>query len=189
MASGDDFDLIRQVKAGSREAFAELVKRYQSRVINVVYHMVGDRDDAEDVAQECFAKAFHRIDSFDFRSGFYTWLYRISVNTATDFLKKMRRRRAVPLDSIPVTQIQGGELGQAPDRSAVRKELSGRVMEILALLPEKYRTVLILRELEEQSYEDIAAILRISVGTVESRLHRARARLREKLDRYLRSGD
>lgn len=181
----EDSDLIRQVKAGSRKAFEGLVVKYQQRVLNVVFHVVGDRDDAEDVAQECFAKAYHRIGSFDFRSSFYTWLYRISVNTASDFVKKMRRRKALPLDAIPLPPIQEGELGQGPDRAAVRRELSHKVKDLLAGLPEKYRTILILRELEERTYDEIAEILQISIGTVESRLHRARARLREKLTRYL----
>jgi RNA polymerase sigma-70 factor (ECF subfamily) len=181
----EDFELIRRSLDGSREAFSELVGRYQDRILNVVLHVLGDPHDAEDVAQECFSKAYRRLSSFDFRSSFYTWLYRIAVNSASDFRKKMRRRQALPLSELELPLPQQGSQGEAPERAAIRKELGARIRDLLAGLPEKFRTVLILRELEERSYEEIAAILGLSIGTVESRLFRARARLREKLRFHL----
>lgn len=182
-----DFDLVRGALAGSEDAFIELVRKYESRIFTLVSRMVANREDAEDVTQEAFTKAYARLSSFTFQSAFFTWLYRIAVNAATDFVKSRRRRRTTSLDEIAETAPAVAGPSGRPDRSASRGELRDRLREAIAELPPVFRTVLVLRELEDLSYDEIARILGCSIGTVESRLFRARARIRESLGPYLGS--
>ncbi len=182
-----DDELVRETLAGSEEAFVTLVKRHEDRVFTVVYRLVSNREDAEDVTQEAFTKAFARLSSFTFQSAFFTWLYRIAVNAAADFMKQRRRRRTTPLDDVAETVPLPGGASSRPDRSATRSEVRERLKGLIAELPPVFRTVLVLRELEDLPYEEIARIVGCSIGTVESRLFRARARIRDGLAPFLRA--
>jgi RNA polymerase sigma-70 factor (ECF subfamily) len=183
----EDAEVIRRVRAGDSELFGVLVDRYGARIARLVRGFIRNEEDARDVAQDAFLKAFARLDRFDGRSAFFTWLYRIAANTAMDHNKKWRRR-PTPLS------LQAESPGAEDDRPAVMPVASGpspleraqaselreRVDEALEAMPPVYREVLVLREIEGLSYDDIARTLRVSRGTVESRLFRARERLRER---------
>jgi len=181
----DDAELVARTRSGDTEAFAALVVRYEARILRLVRGMV-PVSDVEDVAQEAFLKAFRKLDRFDGRSSFYTWLYRISSNTAMDWRKKERRRRHPGLPETPEGEevLPAGTSG--PPRQAARQELGRRIEEAIASLPPKYMEIVLLRETQGLSYEEIAQTLEISKGTVESRLFRARERLRAKLKEWMR---
>jgi RNA polymerase sigma-70 factor (ECF subfamily) len=178
----DDKEIVRRIRGGDAEALRLLVERYQERIFALIYGIVRDAHEVEDVAQEVFLKVYTRIDAFDGRSQFYTWLYRVAVNAAKDHVKKRVRRPAVALDEADA--LPGAAEGPAAE--AARNETALLVRAAIDALPVRYREVLALRELEGLSYDEIAAVLGISIGTVESRLHRARARLKRKLERHVR---
>jgi len=183
----DDSALIQEIKTGSGDAFQALVERYEDRVFALVHQYVKDRSECEDVAQEAFVQGFRKIGSFRGQSSFYTWLYRIAVNTATDHLKRKRRDPSVSLEALPPV-FEETAPSTAPDKALIDREFRARLSEAVEALPEPFKTVLILREFEDCTYEQMAEILECSIGTIESRLFRARQRLREKLTSYLRSG-
>ncbi|MBL8899345.1 MAG: sigma-70 family RNA polymerase sigma factor [Planctomycetes bacterium] len=189
-ATAEDVDLVRLVVAGSQPAFEELVERYQGRIFRLVCRFVTGTAEVEDIVQDVFIKVYRRIETFTFQASFYTWLYRIAVNTASDALSKRRRS---PVRSVEDPSIFSGE-GPAvrspkapargegpPEENLMEEELREVTRSILATIPEKFRTVLILREYEDLSYEEMAQVLGISIGTVESRLFRARARFKDKM--------
>jgi len=181
----DDRDLVRRIRDGDAEALRAIVERYQDRIFSLIFGIVRDRHEVEDVAQEVFLKVYTRIQAFDERSKFYTWLYRVAANAAKDHVKKRSRRPAVALeedDVIPST-------GESPVGHAAAAETRRLVREAIAALPLRYREVLTLRELDGLSYNEIAGVLRISIGTVESRLHRARAKLKRRLEGHVRRHD
>ena len=175
----NDGDLVARMRDGDPEALRAVVERYQDRIFALIYGIVRDRHEVEDVAQEVFFKVFTRIGAFDGRSRFYTWLYRVAANSAKDHLKKRSRRPSVALDED--AGIESGATG--PADSAQNAEVRRRVRRAIHDLPPRYREVLALRELEAMSYNEIAAVLKVSIGTVESRLHRARGRLKSALEK------
>jgi RNA polymerase sigma-70 factor (ECF subfamily) len=187
----DDGAVIEKVRAGDTEAFGILVDRYGVRIRRLVRGFIRHEDDVDDAVQDAFLKAFARLDRFDGRSAFYTWLYRIAANTAMDHNKKVRRRPTPLSLDAPAAGSDEGESerravnpahpGPSPVQGAVRSELRARIDAALDSLPPRYREVLVLRELEGLTYEEIARTLNVSRGTVESRLFRARERLRERL--------
>ncbi len=186
----EDAEVIARVRAGDAEAFGILVERYGGRLQRLVRGFVRGEEEVEDVVQDAFLKAFSRLDRFDGRSAFYTWLYRIAANTAMDHNKKVRRRpRPLSLDGPPAgDEGDGGPAapapahpGPAPEHGAMRSELRDAIDRALDSLPDRHREVIVLREIEGLSYEEIARTLRVSRGTVESRLFRARERLRARL--------
>jgi RNA polymerase sigma-70 factor (ECF subfamily) len=173
--------LIEQAVQGDYAAFGQLVRQYQDRLFTSLVHYVGQREEAEDIAQDAFVQALLKLDSFRHQSTFYTWLYRIAFNVANS-----RRRRYRPEISIQQAVNPGTDPPDPHDPPAEHLLRSERVEQIqLALngLSEEFRSVLILREIDGFDYESIARVLDISVGTVRSRLHRARALLREQLRR------
>ncbi len=176
----DDLALVARIRKGDAEALRDVVQLYQDRIFALIFGIVRDEHEVQDVAQEVFMKVFQRIDAFDERSKFYTWLYRVAVNAAKDHVKKRRRRPAVPLEDD--TAIRDRREG--PGARAAGEETRRLVRDALDSLPEKYRVVLTLRELEGLSYNEIAAVLKVSLGTVESRLHRARERLKRRLQSH-----
>ena len=181
----DDRELVRRIRDGDAEALRAIVERYQDRIFSLIYGIVRDRHEVEDVAQEVFLKVYTRIQAFDERSKFYTWLYRVAANAAKDHVKKRSRRPAVALEEdnvLPAT-------GTSPVGHAAAAETRRLVREAIAALPLRYREVLTLRELEGLSYSEIAGVLQISIGTVESRLHRARAKLKRRMERHARRRD
>jgi RNA polymerase sigma-70 factor (ECF subfamily) len=176
----DDAQLIDQALAGHSEAFGQLVARYQDRLYNSLVHVVGSRDLAYDAIQDAFVQAFVKLHTFERASAFYTWLYRIAFNIAVS-----RKRRDKP--TVSVDQIREG-LGQEPvDRGAgpadrmERQERACQVQAGLSRISEEHRAILVLREVDGCAYEEIAEILGLPVGTIRSRLHRARMQLKEQL--------
>ena len=176
----DDAVLVASARAGDSQAFAALLGRYETRIVRLVRGMVPESD-VEDVTQEAFLKAYRKLGNFDGRSSFYTWLYRVTANTAMDWRKRERHRRHAPLPEGPEGDDAVPSAEAGPERSASRRELAARIDAAIEALPEKYHEILVMREVEGLSYEEIAERLDMSKGTVESRLFRARERLREKL--------
>lgn len=180
----DDAQLIQVTLAGNSAAFGQLVRKYQDRLYNALAHQMGSAEDARDVLQEAFVQAFLKLDSFRGQSRFYTWLYRIAFNQAIS-----HQRRAKPLASLDHGREQTGDepvdRHSPPEGRLVQQETVEQVQQALAQLDDQFRQVLVLRELEDCSYETIAEMLELPVGTVRSRLHRARMQLREKLKAVL----
>lgn len=157
-----------QCEENTEQFFAHLLRRYRNPIVNLAYQMLGDRDEAEDVAQETFVQAFLHLHRFRGQSGLFTWLYRIAINVCR---MRLRKRRPLPLSDVQHPDDTGFD-----ERAWVLKQ---QVDEVLRQLPEPLREVLILREIHEMSYEEIALVLRIPVGTVRSRLFTARQRFAE----------
>jgi RNA polymerase sigma-70 factor (ECF subfamily) len=181
----DDSQLIGATLAGNSAAFGDLVTKYQDRLYNTMVHVVGSAEDAQDVVQEAFVQAFVRLDRFRGASAFYTWLYRIAFNAAmTD---KRRRRPTGSVDELRERTgddpVDGAGL---PDVPVLQEERVGQVRAALVALSEEHRAVLVLREMDGRPYDEIAEVLELPVGTVRSRLHRARLQLREQLQGVLR---
>lgn len=180
----DDGQLIDQALAGDSAAFGQLVQKYQDRLYNTMIHVAGSREEAEDVVQDAFVQAFVKLDTFQRASGFYTWLYRIAFNFS---ISRKRRRR--PELSVDASREKAGnepaDLGELPDERIVRAESVQQVRQALAGLNEQHRAILVLREIEGQCYESISEILDLPIGTVRSRLHRARLQLRDELQQML----
>jgi len=177
--------LIELSRAGDQDAFGELVVKHRDRIHRLVFGLLRDSGEAEDVTQEVFVKAFYRLSSYKGNSAFYTWLYRVAVNAATDWRKKWRRRKGLSLEDGPVGSAGLKDEGPRPERLAHGRELGERIEWALAEMPEKYRVMIVLREYEGLSYEEIARVLELRKGTVESRLFRARERLKALLLPYM----
>jgi len=180
----DDAQLIEQTLAGRSAAFGQLVTKYQDRLYNTLVHVTGDAEDARDAAQDAFVQAFVKLKSFQGASAFYTWLYRIAFNVAVS-----HRRRRRPTVSVEHAREVGGmepmDTTEPPTERAEREERARQVHEALGQLSEEHRDVLVLREMDGFCYETIAEILELPVGTVRSRLHRARLQLHEQLKEVL----
>jgi len=183
----EDDQLVEEALGGNALSFQLLVERYQERIFALARHYTKSAVEVEDIAQDTFLKAYRRLDSFQRQSSFSTWLYRIAVNTALDFLKRSGRSpvQAVEdpeLSAAPMrAQAGSGATLSAPDANLRREELARITQRVLAELPDIFRTVLVLREFEDMPYQEMAEVLGISIGTVESRLFRARARFKEAL--------
>lgn len=182
-APREDLALVRETLAGNQLSFQLLVERYAPRMFALVRHYTQSAVEVEDIVQDTFLKAFRRLDSFQEQSSFYTWLCRIAINTALDTLKRAGRNPVQAVEDpelVPEPERRGAAL-PAPDARLEQQEVAEVTQKVLAELPEIFRTVLVLREFEQMAYQDIADLLGISIGTVESRLFRARARFRERL--------
>lgn len=181
----DERRLIEQAGRGDEDAFEQLVVTYEKMVYNLVLRMVGSREDAFDLAQETFIKAWHAISLFQFDSKFSTWLCRIASNTCIDFLRKERKRKMISLTVLDDEDAQY-EIPVADSRmdpAEITQERWDRqvVYDALQSLPAEYRTVLSLRAIEDMSYEEIGDVLDLKQGTVKSRIARAREKLRREL--------
>ena len=174
-----DETLIRQAAAGDQNAFAALLAAYQKPVYNLALRMTGSPDDALDLSQEAFLRAWRGLSGYRFDASFSTWLYRLTGNVCIDFLR--RRKPNVSLTSMAEQGFDPPDAAATPEESALRREDGDEVRRAIALLPEDMRTVLILSALEGKRYEEIADITGVAVGTVKSRLNRARLRLSEIL--------
>jgi RNA polymerase sigma-70 factor (ECF subfamily) len=179
----EDASLVQETLAGNQASFQLLVERYQDRLFALVRHYTKDPALIEDIVQETFLKSFRRLDGFQHESSFYTWIYRIAVNTVLDVMK---RRGRSPVTTSEDPELLAGPTApdprvMAPDARMQREEIAAITQECLAEIPDIFRTVLVLREFDGLAYQDIADLLGISIGTVESRLFRARARFKEKL--------
>ncbi|MGE0608226.1 MAG: RNA polymerase sigma factor [Pirellulales bacterium] len=180
----DDAQLIDDALKGQSAAFGHLVTRYQDRLYHSMVQVLGSAEDARDVVQDAFVQAFIKLRTFQGSSAFYTWLYRIAFNLAVS-----SRRRRKPTQSIDQSRESAGEEpadgGAAPSERLEREELSDQVKMALGLLSEEHRAVLVLREMDGCDYETISQMLDMPVGTVRSRLHRARMQMREQLKAVL----
>ena len=186
----NDLELVQQVKQGQVEQFNELVNRHARKVFRLTQHITGNREDAEDALQEAFLKAYSRLPQFQGDSQFYTWLVRIAVNES---LMKLRKRRvggfSVSLDDPIETEDdflprEIAAWDENPEQTYARQELQEILDRAVSSLPPIFRTVFVLRDLEQLSTEEAAEALNLSVAAVKSRLLRARLQLREKLSKY-----
>jgi len=185
MQTPDDLTLIEQFKKGDASAFGELVLRYQDRIYNLCRYMLGNAADAEDAAQEVLLKAYQALPKFQPDASLYTWLYRIATNTCIDFKKK------------PIFESIFGDSGEgerlvhdrasdapSPEKLYQSKQIEQALQESLAKLSPKLRAINVLKEIEELSYEEIADTLEISMGTVKSRIARAREELQKLMKKF-----
>ena len=192
MAS-DEKQLVRRARRGDEEAFRMLMERYKRKVFSIAYGMVHDPQAALDISQEVFIKVHRYLGSFQGTSSFYTWIYRIAVNLSIDHLRKANRRDTVDYDDMlgrrepddSEALVAPTFLDGNPHAAFKRKELGRQIERALATLSEKHRAVLLLREVDGLSYEEISRTLKIHRGTVMSRLHHARKNLQRALTEYL----
>jgi RNA polymerase sigma-70 factor (ECF subfamily) len=187
----DDHALIRRTLDGEKEAFSELVRRYQGRAYGVAVGIVGNRDDALDVVQDSFVKAFSSLRNFRFDAKFYTWFYRLLTNKAIDKIREVSRNPRASFDETWMQREDGDLMGQSeyferPDEAVTKQEIKKVMKEAIDSLPEHHRVVIVLRELEGLSYQEIAEVLDISIGTVMSRIHYGKEKLRDLLSDFMR---
>ena len=186
-----DKALLERLRDRDERAFRELVEAHRDRVFNITYRMLGNRAEAEDVAQEVFIAVFKTIDSFREESKFSTWLYRVAVNHCKNRIKYLARRHERDRDELDEASPSannaalGPTKGARPDRALEGAQMEVLLQEAIASLDEEHRAVVILRDVEELSIEEICEITGLPDGTVKSRLHRARAALRKKLARHV----
>ncbi len=179
-----DADLVRRCRDGGTEAFDELVNRHQDKMFNMVYRFCGHREDARDICQRAFVNAFRKIGEFKGDSAFSTWLYRIAFNQAVSF---MRERKRVELSLAPRDDGPAREPAYTcgPTEGLESVETRGKVQQALGMLDESDRQVILLKDIQGCSYDQIASILQIPKGTVRSRLHRARLELKARLKPFI----
>jgi len=182
--------LVREAKRGSEAAFGELIRRYQDKIYTIVFGQLQSREDALDLTQEVFLKAYAKLGLFREDSIFYTWLYRIAVNSCIDFARRRRRvQDPVPLEGELLGEVGyepvDARVGADPERSLVNKELGALLRSLIQALPEPLRMAVILHDIEGLPQKDIAAIMGCPLGTVKSRIQRGRFELRERLQPYL----
>lgn len=184
-----DEELVRRVQAGNNEAFEELVKRYERKVYNIAYRLMGNERDASEVLQDAFLRAYRFLPKFQFKSSFFTWLYRIATNVS---LTKLRKREKVQLVSIDEPANADGDLPLEipdyrynPEKMMKQRQLREALQNAVDSLPPDYRSVVVLRDLEGLSNEEVSKVLNLTVAAVKSRLHRGRLELRKVLAEYL----
>jgi RNA polymerase sigma-70 factor, ECF subfamily len=178
-AEADEARLIATSRCGNAEAYGALVRKYQHRLCSALMPICGSSADAQDAAQEAFLRAYLKLDSFTGASAFYTWLYRIAVNVAIS--EHRRRRFPPPGGRLSTSGQEPTDRAEAVDENLLRIERAAQVQRALARLSDEHRTILVLREIESLDYDQIAEVLELPVGTVRSRLHRARMQLRQEL--------
>jgi RNA polymerase sigma-70 factor (ECF subfamily) len=181
-----DRQLVERAQRGDKHAFELLVSKYQRRLSRLLSRFIRDAAEVEDVVQEAFIKAYRALPSFRGDSAFYTWLYRIGINTAKNYLVAMGRRAptVTGFDSEEAEGFDGGEQLRdinTPENVMMSKQIAATVNETMERLPEELRTAITLREIEDLSYEEIATIMNCPIGTVRSRIFRAREAIAEKL--------
>ncbi len=189
-----DFELVKAAKRGNQDAFAELVEKYSHQVFALCIRILNDYGEAEDLTQEVFLKVYKNIKRFKGKSKFSTWLYQITLNAAINRVNYLKKRHHYDSSSINVTSVRGEDEDYGidlPDPSRTSEEdVIGRetyetILSAINELPEEFRIVILLRDVEEKSYQEIAEILNVPEGTVKSRIHRAREILKKKLEPYL----
>lgn len=187
--AAEDKELVARALDGEESAFGELLERFRRPVFSLVYRMVGDRELAEDLAQEAFVKAFSNLDTYNPKYRFSSWLFKIANNHAIDHLRRARLHtvsihgspHASTAEREEETRIVLEAHDETPEQEAIALELGGEIERAIAQLRPDYRTAVILRHIESRPYEEIAEIMDIPIGTVKTFLHRARAELREAL--------
>ena len=184
-------DLVKRAQHGDLAAYDELVRRYQERIYATVYHMTSNHEDANDLAQDAFIKAYSALKSFKGGSSFYTWLYRIAVNKTINFLKQRKNKFHLSLNDIDFNAEHDPDLmslisDKTPQRDAGLSELQKKLNEALLKLSEPHRMVVVLHDVQGQSHEEIAEIMDCNIGTVRSRLFYARQQLQGYLAEYIK---
>jgi len=187
----DEPALVRRAQAGELDAFEELVRRYQERIYATIYHMTANHEDAADLAQETFIKAFEALKTFKGQSSFFTWLYRIAINKTINFLKQHRHRIQMSLNDLDFSAEHDPDIvalisEKTPRREVNLVELQQRLNEALQKLSETHRLVVVLHDVQGLPHEEIARIMDCNVGTVRSRLFYARQQLQALLSDYLK---
>lgn len=182
----EDAELVRRAQAGDLEAYDALVRRYQERIYGVVYHMTSNHEDAADLAQEAFVRAYRALASFKGDSSFFTWLYRIAVNQTLNFLKQRRSRGHLSLNDLDFQAENDPDIvalisEKTPRRETSLRELQERLNTALQKLSVQHRMVVTLHDIQGLRHEQIAEIMNCNVGTVRSRLHYARQQLQAYL--------
>ncbi len=190
-APPDETVLVQRARHGDLEAYDELVQRYQERIYATIYHMTSNHEDANDLAQESFIKAFQALKSFKGGSSFYTWLYRIAVNKTINFLKQRKNRIHMSLNDLDFNAEHDPDLvalisDKTPRREANLTELQEKLNTALMKLSEPHRLVVILHDVQGLSHEEIAKVMDCNIGTVRSRLFYARQQLQAWLAEYLK---
>jgi len=185
-------DLVRRARHGDLQAYDELVRRYQERIYATIYHMTSNHEDANDLAQESFIKAYQALKSFKGGSSFYTWLYRIAVNKTINFLKQRKNKHHYSLNDLDFNTEHNPDLvalisEKTPLRDVGLTELQKKLNEALLKLSEPHRLVVVLHDVQGQSHEEIAEIMDCNIGTVRSRLFYARQQLQGYLAEYAKS--
>ena len=181
-----DAECVRKLQRGETDAFETLIRRHQKTIFNLVYRMLGDYDEAAEISQEVFLSAYRAIGNFRGDANFSTWLYRIALNHATTRRKSLntRQQRIVPIENTePASDPHPG-----PAETMEKKEIRQRVQQALNRLDPEDAAVILLRDLQDVPYEEVARVLEIPVGTVKSRLHRARQALKSELASYFYAG-
>lgn len=182
MAEASDDLLIRRAREGDAQAFESLIERYRSRVLGLSLRFTRNQDDAQEVLQEVFFTVYQKLSQFEGKSAFATWLYRVTVNTAL-----MRLRGRNKAETVPISDLEDDRMGEEDDRTdppcvrLVTEESLAQIERAMIQMPVDFKTVLILRDIEEFSNEETAEIMDLSVAAVKSRLHRARAYMRKRL--------
>jgi RNA polymerase sigma-70 factor (ECF subfamily) len=184
-------DLVKRARRGNLAAYDELVRRYQERIYATVYHMTANHEDANDLAQEAFIKAFQALRSFKGGSSFYTWVYRIAVNKTINFLKQRKNRAHMSLDDLDFHAEHDPDLvalisDKNPRREVALAELQEKLNAAMQKLSEHHRLVVTLHDVQGLSHEEIGKIMECNIGTVRSRLFYARQQLQAYLSDYLK---
>jgi len=187
----EEMDLVKRVRDGDLTAYDELVRRYQERIYATVYHMTSNHEDANDLAQEAFIKAFQAIKSFKGGSSFYTWVYRIAVNKTINFLKQRKNKAQMSLDDLDFNAEHDPDLvalvsEKTPRREVVLKELQEKLNAAMQRLSEPHRLVVTLHDVQGMSHDEVAKVMDCNIGTVRSRLFYARQQLQAYLSDYLK---
>ena len=190
-AAAEDMELVRRAREGNFGAYDDLVRRYQERIYATIYHMTSNHEDANDLAQETFIKAFQALKSFKGGSSFYTWIYRIAVNKTINFLKQRKNKLQMSLDDIDFNAEHDPDLvalisEKTPRREANLAELQEKLNEAMLRLSESHRLAVTLHDIQGMSHEEIAKIMDCNIGTVRSRLFYARQQLQGYLSDYLK---
>jgi len=185
-----DWAVVQRVQSGNVGAYDQLVQKYRGKIFSIVYNMTSNREDASDLTQDTFIKAFQAIARFKGKSSFFTWIYRIAINSTMTFLKKRSRRRFISYENID-EEVSNSEIFERltaknrTEKGALVNELQEKLNDALQKLSVKHRTVVILHEIEGLEHAEIAEITKTSVGTVRSRLHYAKQQLQSYLKDYI----
>lgn len=191
-ALSEELVLVDRARHGDLKAYDELVRRYQERIYATIYHMTSNHEDANDLAQESFVKAFQALKSFKGGSSFYTWLYRIAVNKTINFLKQRKNRQHMSLNDLDFNAEHNPDLvalisDKTPRRDAGLTELQEKLNAALLKLSESHRLAVVLHDVQGLSHEEIAKIMHCNIGTVRSRLFYARQQLQALLADYVKT--
>lgn len=188
-----DWELIELFKKGNEEVFEEIVRRYQKKVYNTTYRMMGNHEDASDLAQEAFIRIYRNLHSFKGKSSFSTWLFTVTTNVCRDEMRKRQRRLQAQSLSEPV-QFEDGEVereiaddSMAPEIVSLHREMHDEIQAVIEQLPPEQKEAIVLREFQGFSYEEIAEISGVAVGTIKSRISRARQSMKKELSALIAS--